>query len=58
MQRVHSSAIVVIGGMLASTAGGAQGVSNIQKPEKADGTTSRGSTIVRIFGPAQPRTAS
>jgi predicted transglutaminase-like cysteine proteinase len=54
MQRVHLSAIVVIGGMLASTAAGAQGVSNIQKPEKADGTTSRGSTFMRIFGPAQP----
>jgi predicted transglutaminase-like cysteine proteinase len=54
MQRVHLSAIVVIGGMLASTAAGAQGVSNIQKPAKADGTTSRGSTFMRIFGPAQP----
>jgi predicted transglutaminase-like cysteine proteinase len=54
MQRVHLSAIVVIGGMLASTAAGAQGVSNIQKPEKADGTMSRGPTFMRIFGPAQP----
>jgi predicted transglutaminase-like cysteine proteinase len=54
MQRVHLSAIVVIGGMLATTAAGAQGVSNIQKPEKADGIASRGSTFMRIFGPAQP----
>ena len=35
MQRVHYSAIVLLGGMLASTAVCAQGVSNIQKPEKA-----------------------
>ena len=54
MQRVHVSAIVLIGSMLASTAVSAQGVSNIQKPEKADSATARGSQFMRIFGPAQP----
>ncbi|MEI9902068.1 MAG: transglutaminase-like cysteine peptidase [Hyphomicrobium sp.] len=54
MQRVHVSAVVLIGSMLASTAVCAQGVSNIQKPEKADGAVSRGSQFMRIFGPAQP----
>jgi len=54
MQRVHLSAFVLIGTLLASTAAGAQGVSNIQKPEKATPTTSRVSPFMRIFGPAQP----
>jgi predicted transglutaminase-like cysteine proteinase len=54
MQRVHYSAIVLIGGMLASTAVCAQGVSNIQKPEKAEPSSAQGSGFMRIFGPAQP----
>ncbi len=54
MQRVHYSAIVLLGGMLASTAVCAQGVSNIQKPEKADPPSAQGSGFMRIFGPAQP----
>ena len=54
MQRVHYSAIVLIGGMLASTAVYAQGVSNIEKPDKADRASERGSAFMRIFGPAQP----
>jgi predicted transglutaminase-like cysteine proteinase len=54
MQRVHVSAIVLIGGMLASTAAFAQGVSNIQKLDKADGGATRGAQFMRIFGPAQP----
>ena len=45
MQRVHYSAIVLIGGMLASTAVCAQGVSNIEKPDKADRTSGRGSAL-------------
>lgn len=54
MQRVHFSAFVLIGGMLASTAAYAQGVSNIQKPEKADSTKASGAIFMRVFGPAQP----
>ena len=54
MQRVHYSALILIGGMLASTAVCAQGVSNIQKPEKADRANAQGSNFMRIFGPAQP----
>ncbi len=55
MQRVHVSAIVLVGSILFSTAAFAQGVSNIQKPEKADGgVAARGSQFMRIFGPAQP----
>ena len=54
MQRVHYSAIVLIGGMLASTAVYAQGVSNIEKPDKPDRSSARGSAFMRIFGPAQP----
>ncbi|MCZ7593542.1 transglutaminase-like cysteine peptidase [Hyphomicrobium sp.] len=54
MQRVHLGAIVLIGGMLASSAAWAQGVSNIQRPDKADGSSAQGSPFMRIFGPAQP----
>jgi len=54
MQRVNVSAFVLIGGMLASTAVCAQGVSNIQKPDQADGVETRGAAFMRIFGPAQP----
>ena len=54
MQRVHVSAIVLMGSMFASTAVCAQGVSNIQKPDKSDAAAPRGSAVMRIFGPAQP----
>jgi predicted transglutaminase-like cysteine proteinase len=54
MQRVHVSAIVLIGSMLATTAVCAQGVSNIQKSDPADGPAARGTQFMRIFGPAQP----
>ncbi|MFN3624896.1 MAG: transglutaminase-like cysteine peptidase [Hyphomicrobium sp.] len=54
MQRVHVSAIVLIGSMFAATAACAQGVSNIQKPDKAESAGGRGSQFMRIFGPAQP----
>ncbi|KAB2939544.1 MAG: transglutaminase-like cysteine peptidase [Hyphomicrobium sp.] len=40
--------------MLASSAAWAQGVSNIQRPDKADGSSAQGSPFMRIFGPAQP----
>ena len=40
--------------MFASTAVCAQGVSNIQKPDKSDAAVARGSAVMRIFGPAQP----
>jgi predicted transglutaminase-like cysteine proteinase len=54
MQRVHLSAIVLVGSMLASSAVCAQGVSNIEKPDTPDRTSARGSSFMRIFGPAQP----
>jgi predicted transglutaminase-like cysteine proteinase len=54
MQRVQLSAIVLIGSMLAATSVCAQGVSNIQKPDKADRSSAQGSLFMRIFGPAQP----
>jgi predicted transglutaminase-like cysteine proteinase len=54
MQRVHLSAIVLVGSMLASWAVCAQGVSNIQKPDATDKTAAHGSAFMRIFGPAQP----
>jgi len=54
MQRVHLSAFVLIATLLASTAAGAQGVSNIQKPEKAAPAAKQASPFMRIFGPAQP----
>ena len=54
MQRVHLSAIVLIGGMLASTAVGAQGVSNIQKQDKPENPSAQDGIFMRIFGPAQP----
>ncbi|MFA5901370.1 MAG: transglutaminase-like cysteine peptidase [Hyphomicrobium sp.] len=54
MQRVHVSAMVLIGGMLASTAVCAQGVSNIQPSEQGGGQAKRASQFMRIFGPAQP----
>lgn len=54
MQRVHVSAIVLIGSVLASTTVCAQGVSNIQKSEPADASAARGAQFMRIFGPAQP----
>ena len=54
MQRVHYSALIVIAGMLASTAVCAQGVSNIQKPDKTERSSAQGTNYMRIFGPAQP----
>ncbi|WP_244536229.1 transglutaminase-like cysteine peptidase [Hyphomicrobium sp. NDB2Meth4] len=54
MQRVHVSAIVLIGSMLATTAVCAQGVSNIQKPDQEAGASNRAVQFMRIFGPAQP----
>jgi predicted transglutaminase-like cysteine proteinase len=55
MQRVHvSAAIVLIGGLLASSAALAQSVSNIQKPEATNSANARNSQFMRIFGPAQP----
>lgn len=54
MQRVHVSATVLIASMLATTAVCAQGVSNIQKSDPADGSAGRGAQFMRIFGPAQP----
>jgi predicted transglutaminase-like cysteine proteinase len=55
MQRVHvSAAIVLIGGLLASSAALAQSVSNIQKPEPTNSAHARNSQFMRIFGPAQP----
>jgi predicted transglutaminase-like cysteine proteinase len=53
MQRVHFNAIVLIG-MLASSAAYAQGVSNIQKPEKTARANAREAIFMRVFGPAQP----
>ena len=52
--RVNVSAIILVGSVIASTAVSAQGVSNIQKPDKAEATASRASAFMRIFGPAQP----
>jgi len=53
--RVHVNAIILVGSLIASTAVSAQGVSNIQKPDKAEaGTTARTSSFMRIYGPAQP----
>lgn len=54
MKRVHVSAMVLIGSMLAATAVCAQGVSNIQPSDQADGQSKRVSQFMRIFGPAQP----
>jgi predicted transglutaminase-like cysteine proteinase len=54
MQRVHYSALILIAGMLAATPVCAQGVSNIQKPDKAERSSAQGSNFMRIFGPAQP----
>lgn len=54
MQRVHLSAIVLVGSMLASSAVCAQSVSNIQMPDTPDRASARGSAFMRIFGPAQP----
>lgn len=56
MQRVQLSAFVLIGGLIASTAAGAQTVSNIQKPEKGQKIEKsvKASAFMRIFGPAQP----
>jgi predicted transglutaminase-like cysteine proteinase len=54
MQRVHYSALILIAGMLASTAVCAQGVSNIQKPDKTERSSAQGTNFMRIFGPAQP----
>ena len=53
--RVHVNAIILVGSLIASTAVSAQGVSNIQKPDKAEAaTTARTSSFMRIYGPAQP----
>jgi predicted transglutaminase-like cysteine proteinase len=52
--RVNVSAIILVGSVIASTAVSAQGVSNIQKPDKAEAAASRASAFMRIFGPAQP----
>jgi predicted transglutaminase-like cysteine proteinase len=52
--RVNVSAIIFVGSMIASTAVSAQGVSNIQKPDKAEATSTRASSFMRIYGPAQP----
>jgi predicted transglutaminase-like cysteine proteinase len=52
--RVNVNAIILVGSMIASTAVSAQGVSNIQKPDKAEATSSRASAFMRIYGPAQP----
>ena len=52
--RVNVSAIILVGSVIASTAVSAQGVSNIQKPDKAEAVASRASAFMRIFGPAQP----
>ena len=52
--RVKVSAIILVGSMIASTAVSAQGVSNIEKPDKAEATNSRASSFMRIYGPAQP----
>jgi len=54
MQRVHYNALILIAGMLASTSVCAQGVSTIQKPDKAERSSAQGSIFMRIFGPAQP----
>ena len=53
MQRVHFNTIVLIG-LLASSAAYAQGVSNIQKPDKTNRATARADIFMRGFGPAQP----
>ena len=53
--RVDVSAIILVGSLIASTAVSAQGVSNIQKPGKAEAATAaRTSSFMRIYGPAQP----
>src|SRR5262245_14073936 len=54
MQRVHLSAIILLGGIFATTAAGAQGVSNTQRSGKADALSASGEAYMRIFGPAQP----
>jgi len=54
MQRVKLSAVVLIGGLFATTAVCAQSVSNIQKSAPAEKAASRGTQFMRIFGPAQP----
>ena len=40
--------------LIASTAVGAQGVSNIQKPDKTEAATTARASFMRIYGPAQP----
>ena len=52
--RVNVSAIILVGSVIASTAVSAQGVSNIQKPDKAEAPSTRASAFMRIYGPAQP----
>jgi predicted transglutaminase-like cysteine proteinase len=52
--RVHVSAIVLVGSMIASNAVSAQGVSNIEKPDKPQAASTRASAFMRIYGPAQP----
>jgi len=54
MQRVHLSAIVLIGGMLFSSAASAQGVSAIERPDKPGQGIQRNSPFMRVLGSAQP----
>jgi predicted transglutaminase-like cysteine proteinase len=54
MQRVHYSAIALIGGMLAATHVGAQDVSAFPPMEPIDRPAGGGSIFMRVHGPAQP----
>lgn len=54
MQRVHFSAIVVFGSMLAASGVCAQDVSAIHATDPHERSALRSSSFMRIFGPAQP----
>ncbi len=54
MQRVQLSAFVLVGGMLTATAVYAQEVSAFPSTDQVERQTSRASTFMHIFGPAQP----
>ena len=54
MQRVHLSAVVVLGSMLAASGVCAQDVSAIYGTDPHDRSALRSSSFMRIFGPAQP----
>jgi predicted transglutaminase-like cysteine proteinase len=54
MQRVHISAITLLGSMLAATGVGAQDVSAVRSTDYFDRSTIASPNFMRIHGPAQP----